>query len=208
MKVENILETVPNLNQPGLILLAARPGMGKTSFAMSLVQAAARKRAVAVFSLDMSREQLIVRFFSTMDPSENDRIYIDDNPALSMSDIYAKCRQLDNLGLVVIDYLQLMFRNRDEENRQQVITEISQALKAMANELSIPVLCLSQLGRSIEAREDKRPTLSDIGESAVVAQGADIVLFLYRDDYYNENSDKQEAVEVNIEKNLFAPNTV
>lgn len=208
MKVENILKMIPNLNQPGLILLAARPGMGKTSFAMSLVQATAKKRAVAVFSLDMSREQLIIRFFSTMEPSENDRIHIEDNPTLSMSDIYAKCRQLDNLGLVVIDYLQLMFRNRDGENRQQVIAKISQALKTMANELSIPVLCLSQLGRSVEAREDKRPTLSDVGESATVAQGADIILFLYRDDYYNENSDKQGSVEVSIAKNLFAPNTV
>ena len=164
MKTEEIFEKISGLNMPGLILLAARPGMGKTSFALNMARIAAKKKTVAVFSLEMSWEQVAARLLALAPPAENERtytgpIYIDDNPALSVADIHAKCRQLDNLGLVVIDYLQLMIGNRCAENRRQLAAEISRMLKIMAKELAVPVLCLGQLSRVTEEWENRRPIL-------------------------------------------------
>lgn len=206
MKTEDIFEKISGLNMPGLILLAARPGMGKTSFALNMAQIVAEKKTAAVFSLEMSREQMAARLLACALPAENERthagtIYIDDTPALSVADIHAKCRQLDNLGLVVIDYLQLMTWNQGGENHRQLASKISQMLKMIADELNVPVLCLSQLSRTAEKRNDKRPILSDLGESGVLAREADIVLLLYRDGYYNENSEKSSITECIIAKN-------
>ena len=221
------------LNRSDLVLLAARPGMGKTSMALNIALnvAKASGSTVAVFSLEMSREQLVTRILSNQAMIENQRlmtgnlresdwesiaeasmvlsglnILIDDNPMLSVADMNAKCRRIDGLGLVVIDYLQLMtsaggsqsYRN---ENRQQVVSDISRSLKIMAKELEVPVLCLSQLTRANEKRDDKRPMLSDLRESGAIEQDADIVMFLYRDDYYNEDSEKRNIAECIIAKN-------
>ncbi len=217
----SMLDTkITGLNKSDLILLAARPGMGKTSMALNMALNVARgtETTVAVFSLEMSKEQLVMRLLSAEALVENNRlrtgdlretdwekiadaatvlnrldIRIDDNPLLSVADMNAKCRRLENLGLVVIDYLQLMTsaggKGYGGENRQQVVSDISRTLKIMAKELNVPVLCLSQLSRANEKREDKRPMLSDLRESGAIEQDADIVLFLYRDDYYNEDSE-------------------
>ena len=132
-------------------------------------------------------------------------IRIDDNPLLTVADMNAKCRRIDNLGLVVIDYLQLMTsaggKGYSGENRQQAVSDISRMLKIMAKELQVPVLCLSQLSRANEKRDDKRPMLSDLRESGAIEQDADIVLFLYRDDYYNEDSEKHNIAECIVAKN-------
>ena len=131
-------------------------------------------------------------------------IRIDDNPMLSVADMNAKCRRIDSLGLVVIDYLQLMTSasgGRSGENRQQVVSEMSRMLKVMAKELNVPVICLSQLSRANEKRDDKRPMLSDLRESGAIEQDADIVMFLYRDDYYNEDSEKRNIAECIVAKN-------
>ena len=132
-------------------------------------------------------------------------ILLDDDPLLSVADMNAKCRRLDNLGLVVIDYLQLMSssgnRSRMNENRQQVVSDMSRMLKIMAKELDVPVICLSQLSRANEKRDDKRPQLSDLRESGAIEQDADIVMFLYRDDYYNEDSEKHNIAECIVAKN-------
>ena len=220
------------LNKSDLVLLAARPGMGKTSMALNLALNVARSsgQAVAVFSLEMSREQLVTRILSNQATVENQRlvtgnlreqdwvnianaasvlsgldILIDDNPLLTVADMNAKCRRIDNLGLVVIDYLQLMASSGTKgysgESRQQVVSDISRMLKIMAKELQVPVLCLSQLSRANEKREDKRPMLSDLRESGAIEQDADIVMFLYRDDYYNEDSEKRNIAECIIAKN-------
>ena len=207
MKTEGIFEKISGLNMPGLILLAARPGMGKTSFALNMARIVAEKKTVAVFSLEMSREQVAARLLALAPPAENKRtcagtIYIDDNPALSVADIHAKCFQLDNLGLVVIDYVQLITWNQGGENRRQFAGETSRMLKIMAKELTIPVLCLSQLSRATEERENKRPILSDLRESDSFVPEADIVLFLYRDGYYNEDLKKRNIVECIVAKNL------
>lgn len=207
MKTEGIFEKISGLNMPGLILLAARPGMGKTSFALNMARIVAEKKTVAVFSLEMSREQVAARLLALAPPAENKRtcagtIYIDDNPALSVADIHAKCFQLDNLGLVVIDYVQLITWNQGGENRRQFAGETSRMLKIMAKELTIPVLCLSQLSRATEERENKRPILSDLRESDSFVPEADIVLFLYRDSYYNEDLKKRNIVECIMVKNL------
>ena len=134
------------------------------------------------------------------------KIYIDDNPSLSVADMNAKCRRIEDLGMVVIDYLQLMQSSGSTtryagENRQQVVADISRALKIMAKELHVPVLCLSQLSRANESRSDKRPMLSDLRESGAIEQDADVVMFLYRDDYYNKDSDKRNQAECIIAKN-------
>ena len=215
-----------------LILLAARPGMGKTSFALNVALNVAKAvhKTVAVFSLEMSREQLATRLLASEALVENNRlktgalretdwekiagaatilnkvdIRIDDNPMLSVADMNAKCRRLDDLGLVVIDYLQLMTsaggKGYAGENRQQVVSDISRMLKIMAKELNVPVICLSQLSRASEKRDDKRPMLSDLRESGAIEQDADIVLFLYRDDYYNEDSEKHNIAECIVAKN-------
>ena len=209
------------LNKSDLVLLAARPGMGKTSMALNLALNVARSsgQAVAVFSLEMSREQLVTRILSNQATVENQRLVTGNlreqdwvniaNAASVLSGldilIDAKCRRIDNLGLVVIDYLQLMASSGTKgysgESRQQVVSDISRMLKIMAKELQVPVLCLSQLSRANEKREDKRPMLSDLRESGAIEQDADIVMFLYRDDYYNEDSEKRNIAECIIAKN-------
>ena len=221
------------LNRSELILVAARPGMGKTSIAlnMALNAAMSQHKSVAIFSLEMSREQLVTRLLSraALIPSQNlltgqltdqqwrdvsdaaqalsaTDIRIDDNPLLTVADMNAKCRRIDNLGLIVIDYLQLMTSAGGEnrysgENRQQAVSDMSRMLKIMAKELNVPVLCLSQLSRANEKREDKRPMLSDLRESGAIEQDADVVMFLYRDDYYNEDSEKHNIAECIIAKN-------
>ena len=223
---------INGLNDSDLLLLAARPGMGKTSMALNVALSAAKEsgKTVAIFSLEMSREQLVTRLIATEGLVENTRlvtgnlresdwvkiaeaasalsrtdIRIDDNPMLTVADMNAKCRRLDNLGLVVIDYLQLMTsaggKGYSGENRQQAVSDISRMLKIMAKELQVPVLCLSQLSRANEKREDKRPMLSDLRESGAIEQDADIVMFLYRDDYYNEDSEKRNIAECITAKN-------
>ena len=225
-------QKITGLNKSDLILLAARPGMGKTSFALNIALNVARssRKTVAIFSLEMSAEQLVTRILSGEALVENYRlrtgnlretdwqkiaaaasvlnqldIRVDDNPMLSAADMNAKCRRLDNLGLVVIDYLQLMTSAGDKgnrgENRQQVVSDISRMMKIMAKELNVPVICLSQLSRANEKRDDKRPMLSDLRESGAIEQDADIVMFLYRDDYYNEDSEKHNIAECIIAKN-------
>ena len=220
------------LNKSDLLLLAARPGMGKTSMALNVALSAAREsgKTVAIFSLEMSKEQLVTRLIASEGLVENTRlvtgnlresdwqriaeaasslsrmdIRIDDNPLLTVADMNAKCRRLDNLGLVVIDYLQLMTsaggKGYSGENRQQAVSDISRMLKIMAKELQVPVLCLSQLSRANEKRDDKRPMLSDLRESGAIEQDADIVLFLYRDDYYNSDSEKRNVAECIVAKN-------
>ena len=223
---------INGLGKSDLLLLAARPGMGKTSMALNVALSAAKTsgKTVAVFSLEMSKEQLVTRLIAAEGLVENQRlttgnlresdwvriaeaasalskldIRIDDNPLLTVADMNAKCRRLDNLGLIVIDYLQLMTsaggKSYQGENRQQAVSDISRMLKIMAKELQVPVLCLSQLSRANEKREDKRPMLSDLRESGAIEQDADIVMFLYREDYYNENSDKRNLAECIIAKN-------
>nr|WP_326208875.1 replicative DNA helicase [uncultured Oscillibacter sp.] len=224
-------QKITGLNKSDLILLAARPGMGKTSLALNVALNVAKGgKTVAVFSLEMSREQLATRLLSSEALVENNRlrtgllretdwekiagaatvlnrldIRIDDNPLLSVADMNAKCRRLDGLALVVVDYLQLMTSaggsGRGGESRQQVVSDMSRMLKIMAKELNVPVICLSQLSRANEKRDDKRPMLSDLRESGAIEQDADIVLFLYRDDYYNEDSEKHNIAECIVAKN-------
>ena len=229
---ESLDHKLSGLNKSDLLLLAARPGMGKTSLALNIGLNVAKNsgKTVAVFSLEMSADQLVTRLLSTEAAVENQRlvtgnlretdwekvvnaastlsqtdIRIDDNPLLTVADMNAKCRRLDNLGLVVIDYLQLMTsaggQSYGGESRQQAVSDISRMLKIMAKELQVPVICLSQLSRANEKREDKRPMLSDLRESGAIEQDADIVMFIYRDDYYKEDSEKRNIAEVIIAKN-------
>ena len=212
---------INGLNKSDLLLLAARPGMGKTSMALNVALNAAKEsgQTVAVFSLEMSRDQLVTRLLASEGLIENTRlisgdlresdwvkiaegasslsrldIRIDDNPLLTVADMNAKCRRLDNLCLVIIDYLQLMVsaggRTYSGENRQQVVSDISRSLKIMAKELNVPVVCLSQLSRGPESRSDKRPMLSDLRESGAIEQDADIVAFIHRPEYYGINQDE------------------
>ena len=214
-----------------LVLLAARPGMGKTSLALNIALNVAKSsgKAVAIFSLEMSREQLVTRILSNEATVESQRlltgnlreadwvrianatavlspldIRIDDNPLLTVADMNAKCRRVDNLGMIVVDYLQLMTSaggSARGESRQQTVSDMSRMLKIMAKELSVPVLCLSQLSRANEKREDKRPMLSDLRDSGAIEQDADIVLFIYREDYYKEDSEQRNLAECIIAKN-------
>ena len=223
---------ISGLNKSDLILLAARPGMGKTSMALNILLEAGKKsgKNVAFFSLEMSREQLALRLISSecfvdnkklvtgklteedwekvavaADSLNRSRIFIDDDSSVSVADISAKCRRMDNLGLVIIDYLQLMQsaggRTYSGENRQQVVSDISRALKIMAKELDVPVLCLSQLSRANESRSDKRPMLSDLRESGAIEQDADIVMFLCREGYYDKDTPNPNLAECIIAKN-------
>ena len=225
-------QKITGLNKSDLILLAARPGMGKTSMALNILLEAGKKsgKNVAFFSLEMSREQLALRLISSecfvdnkklvtgklteedwekvavaADSLNRSRIFIDDDSSVSVADISAKCRRMDNLGLVIIDYLQLMQsaggRTYSGENRQQVVSDISRALKIMAKELDVPVLCLSQLSRANESRSDKRPMLSDLRESGAIEQDADIVMFLYREGYYDKDTPNPNLAECIIAKN-------
>lgn len=223
---------INGMNKSDLLLLAARPGMGKTSMALNVALSAAREsgKTVAIFSLEMSKEQLVTRLIASEGLVENQRlitgnlresdwqriaeaasalsrmdIRIDDNPLLTVADMNAKCRRLENLGLVVIDYLQLMTsaggKGYSGENRQQAVSDISRMLKIMAKELQVPVLCLSQLSRANEKREDKRPMLSDLRESGAIEQDADIVMFLYREGYYDKDTPNPNLAECIIAKN-------
>ena len=223
---------ISGLNKSDLILLAARPGMGKTSMALNILLEAGKKsgKNVVFFSLEMSREQLALRLISSecfvdnkklvtgnLGPEDWEKIMvateslnrshilIDDDSTVSVADILAKCRRVDNLGLVIIDYLQLMQsaggRQYSGENRQQVVSDISRALKIMAKELNVPVLCLSQLSRANESRSDKRPMLSDLRESGAIEQDADIVMFLYREGYYDKETPNPNLAECIIAKN-------
>ena len=223
---------ISGLNRSDLILLAARPGMGKTSMALNILLSAGKEsgKTVVFFSLEMSREQLAMRLIASEAFVDNKRlvtgrlndedwskiaaaaaslnqtqIFIDDNPMLSVADMNAKCRRVDNLGLVCIDYLQLMTSaggsNRPGDNRQQIVSDISRSLKIMAKELNVPVLCLSQLSRANESRSNKRPMLSDLRESGAIEQDADIVMFLYREGYYDEDTEDHNLAECIIAKN-------
>lgn len=216
------------LNRSDLILIAARPGMGKTSFALNLATNVAikAKRKVAIFSLEMSREQLVERILSsdaaiqgssmrTGDLKGDDwvnlarsaqelaqsPIYIDDTAGITVPEIKARLRRTKDLGLVIIDYLQLMSGTTRSENRVQVISEITRSLKIMAKDLDVPVVLLSQLSRGPEARTDHRPMLSDLRESGSIEQDADSVMFLYRDAYYDRESEEQNVAECIVAKN-------
>ncbi len=220
------------LQKSDLILIAARPAMGKTSFALNIAQNAAIRNGVttAIFNLEMSREQLAnriicgeamvsgtklkegsldaddwIRIGENLSQIEKAPIFIDDSSAVSVAEIRAKCRRLKqrhNLGLVVIDYLQLMQGNSrgDSGNRQNEIADISRSLKILAKELDIPIITLSQLSRGPESRTNKRPMLSDLRESGAIEQDADIVIFLYRDEYYNPDSQDKNIAECIIAK--------
>lgn len=223
---------INGLNKSNLIVLAARPAMGKSSLALNICLNVAKKykKTVAFFSLEMSREEMAMKLMSsegfinsrtiaTGKLSEEEwqklcivaaalnqtDIRIDDNPSVTVAEMNAKCRRLDNLGLVIIDYLQLMngsgYGRSGGDNRVTIVSEISRALKIMAKELNVPVLCLSQLSRSPEARQDKRPILSDLRETGAIEQDADSVLFLYRDEYYNENTEDKNVAECIVAKN-------
>ncbi|WP_288551512.1 replicative DNA helicase [uncultured Enterococcus sp.] len=228
------------LQKEELIILAARPAVGKTAFALNIAQNVGTKtdRSVAIFSLEMGAESLVNRMLCAegsieashlrtgqlseeewrnlivaMGSLSNASIYIDDTPGIKISEIRARCRKLaqekGNLGLILIDYLQLI-EGTGRENRQQEVSEISRQLKKLAKELKVPVIALSQLSRGVEQRQDKRPVLSDIRESGSIEQDADIVAFLYRDDYYQREGDEEDGgeepqnnnvIEVIIEKN-------
>ena len=222
---------INGMNKSDLLLLAARPGMGKTAIALNICLNVAKtyEKTVAFFSLEMSREQLVMRLLSTESFVENQKlttghldeedwgklsiassalsqtdIRVDDNPAITVAEINAKCRRLDNLGLVLIDYLQLMIAaapGKSGDNRVTVVSDISRALKIMAKELNVPVICLSQLSRANESRTDKRPMLSDLRESGAIEQDADSVMFLYRDEYYNPNTQDKNIAECIVAKN-------
>ena len=214
-----------------LILVAARPAMGKTAFALNIATNAALRAnvPVAIFSLEMSKDQLVNRMLCSeamvdsnkvrtgkldeedwtklaeaIGPLSEAGVYIDDTPGISVMEIRTKCRKLKmekNIGLVVIDYLQLISgSNKRNGSREQEISEISRSLKVLAKELNVPVIALSQLSRAVEQRDDHRPMLSDLRESGAIEQDADIVMFLYRDDYYNKESAEKDIAEVIIAK--------
>ena len=225
---------ISGLNKTDLMLLAARPGMGKTSMALNIALNVAKKypkKTVAFFSLEMSKQQLVTRLLANESFVDNKKLTtgqltvdewgkigiassalsqtdlrVDDNPSVTVAEMNAICRRIDDLALVVIDYLQLMTSSSSKntyggENRQQVVSDISRSLKIMAEELNVPVLCLSQLSRANESRQDKRPMLSDLRESGAIEQDADEVLFLYREDYYNKETEKQNVAECIVAKN-------
>lgn len=223
------------LQKSDLIILAARPSMGKTTFGLMLaVNAAVRcKTPVAVFSLEMSKEQLVQRMLCAeamvdqhkmrtgfLQPEDWAKltevagymaeapVYIDDSAAISVRELRSKARRLKNdkgLGLIVIDYMQLMQGNRRTENRQQEIADISRSLKALAKELEVPVLALSQLSRAVESRQNKKPIMSDLRESGSIEQDADIVMFIYREDYYNPETENKGIAEIIISKQRNGP---
>ncbi len=223
------------LQPSDLVLIAARPSMGKTAFVLNMAQHICFKdnRAAVIFSLEMSKEQLINRLLSlesrvdsqairTGSMSDADwesiiegadviaksKLIIDDTPGISISELRSRCRryhQEHGLSIVIIDYLQLMSGNGRTDSRQQEISEISRSLKALARELNVPVVALSQLSRAVEKRDDHRPMLSDLRESGAIEQDADVVMFLYRDDYYNKESEKQGIAEVIIAKQRNGP---
>ncbi|MBE5879161.1 MAG: replicative DNA helicase [Lachnospiraceae bacterium] len=218
-----------------LILIAARPSMGKTAFALNIALNSALKsgKCVALFSLEMSKEQLVNRLFAmeSMVSSQNirtgnlsdkewekliegatavgnSRIIIDDTGSISISELRSKCRKFKlehGLDMIMIDYLQLMTGNGKTDSRQQEISDISRSLKSLARELNVPVVALSQLSRKVEERNDHRPMLSDLRESGAIEQDADVVMFIYRDDYYNKDTDKKGVAEIIIAKQRNGP---
>ena len=219
---------ITRLSPSDLIILAARPAMGKTSFALNIASRAAKqsKKQVVIFSLEMSSQQLVERMLASecsilstklhsgnLEPDEwallaagaqelcECQIFFDDTPNLGTAEMKAKLRRFSDLGLVIIDYLQLMSTGRRDANRVQEISEITRMLKIMAKELNVPVISLSQLARGPEARQDHRPILSDLRESGSIEQDADIVMFLYRDEYYNPKMEKPEVAECIVAKN-------
>lgn len=223
------------LQPSDLILIAARPSMGKTAFALNIAEYVALRSNIttAVFSLEMSQDQLAKRLLamnskvdsqnirtgnlssdewaSLMEGARvigNSGLVIDDTSSISISELRSKCRKLKlerNLGLVIIDYLQLMSGSRRAESRQQEISEISRSLKALAREINVPVIALSQLSRAVEQRPDKRPMLSDLRESGAIEQDADVVMFIYRDDYYHLDSQEPGVTEIIIGKQRNGP---
>lgn len=223
------------LQKSDMIVMAGRPGMGKTSLALSIAHRAARRwqKRVAIFSLEMSTEQLTQRLVSVeagidsqrlrlgqigddewsrlyeaMAELDKSSIYIDDTPAITISDLRTKARCLHaekGLDLIIIDYLQLMTGSQGRENRQQEVSEISRGVKALAKELNIPILALSQLSRQVESRHDKRPILSDLRESGALEQDADVVLFIYRDEMYNSDTEFPNVAEILVGKHRNGP---
>ncbi len=225
------------LQPSDLVLVAARPSMGKTAFVLNIAQYVAfkKEKGVAVFSLEMSKEQLVNRLFSLESQVDSQAIrtgnlkdsdwekliegagiigksnlIIDDTSSISVSELRSKCRKFKlehDIKLVIIDYLQLMSGSvgRRAESRQQEISEISRSLKALARELNVPVIALSQLSRGVESRPDKRPMLSDLRESGAIEQDADVVMFIYRDEYYNKDSDYKKQAEIIIAKQRNGP---
>ncbi len=231
--MEDLDKTILGLSGGDLVLVASRPGMGKTSIALNIALHVGKtsNKTVAVFSLEMAREQLAIRLLACQGVIDSQKlqtgrlnqeewkrvnsaatvisatdIRIDDNPTLTVADMNAQCRRLNNLGLVVIDYLQLMQSagsgsSYANESRTQAVSDISRMLKIMAKELNIPVLCLSQLSRANEARQDKRPMLSDLRESGAIEQDADVVIGLYREGYYDKECQSPNLAEAIILKN-------
>ena len=225
------------LQPSDLVLVAARPSMGKTAFVLNIDQYVAfkKEKGVAIFSLEMSKEQLVNRLFSLESQVDSQAIrtgnlkdsdwekliegagiigksnlIIDDTPGISVSELRSKCRKYKlehDIQLVIIDYLQLMTGSvgRHSESRQQEISEISRSLKALARELNVPVVALSQLSRAVEGRPDKRPMLSDLRESGAIEQDADVVMFIYRDEYYNKDTEYKKQAEIIIAKQRNGP---
>ncbi len=230
-------EFLAGFQRSDLIIIAARPSMGKTAFALNLCLNAATKgldeTPVVVFSLEMSKEQLMARLmcvqgevdlarfrrgflddadfaklFDAAQVLKHAPIYIDDTPALSVLELRARCRRLKKekgLGMVVVDYLQLMRASRNIDSREQEISDISRNLKALAKELDIPVIALSQLNRKVEERSNRRPMLSDLRESGAIEQDADVIMFIYRDEVYNKESPKKGTAEIIIGKQRNGP---
>ena len=223
------------LQPSDLILIAARPSMGKTAFVLNIAQHIAFKLdlTVAIFSMEMSKEQLVNRLFSLqssvdaqklrtgqLDDEEWEKLiesagvigrsnlFIDDTPGISIAELRTKCRKLKlehNLSIIIIDYLQLMSGSGKSDSRQQEISDISRALKGLARELHVPVVALSQLSRAVEQRPDHRPMMSDLRESGAIEQDADVVMFIYRDDYYNHDTEKKDIAEIIIGKQRNGP---
>ena len=223
------------LQNSDLILIAARPSMGKTAFVLNIAQYMAfhQDRTVAIFSLEMSKEQLVNRLLSMESRVDaqvlrngnltdedwtnliegagivgNSRLIIDDTPGISVTELRSRCRNYKlehHLDIIMIDYLQLMQGRGRSESRQQEISEISRSLKEIARELQVPVVALSQLSRAVEQRPDHRPMLSDLRESGAIEQDADVVMFLYREDYYKKDTEMKDIAEVIIAKQRNGP---
>ncbi len=231
--ISDLDDVIFGLNKTDLILLAARPGMGKTSFALNIVRHAALHagKKVAFFSLEMSKEQLVMRLLSSealvaseklrsgklqdndwrkiaeaSDVLSRAELYFDDTPGITVPEMKARLRRLGNVDLVAIDYLQLMSSGRRSENRVQEISEITRNLKILAKEFDVPVLTLSQLSRSTESRAGHKPMLSDLRDSGSIEQDADIVMFLYRDDYYKDEAKEDSKADNNESECIVAKN--
>jgi replicative DNA helicase len=233
---EDLDKKLAGLHRSDLLILAARPAMGKTALALNIAQnlALLEKRAVGIFSMEMSRAQLVTRmaccqgrvnagrvrtgdmdtedwerFLQASDELRTARIFIDDTPGLSLTDVRSRAKRLkaehDDLGMIVIDYLQLMQGDDARAPREQQISAISRGLKALAKDCDVPVVALSQLNRGVESRKEKRPLVSDLRESGAIEQDADVILFIYRDEYYNEDSPDKGLAEVIIAKQRAGP---